>query len=89
MTGTIVQEEGPPTNTGGPALPAPHTVGEPNPMPMPAEFSQLDITSTAPRIKQQSKTRANGFWRFMSDSKSKRVLLECERGASGIRDDDE
>jgi len=59
---TIVQEAGPPTNIGGPELPpAPHTVGELNPMPIPAELSQLDITSTDARITKQKRTRANGL----------------------------
>lgn len=67
-----LQEAGPPTNIGGPEVPpAPHTLGELNPMPMPAEFSQLDITSTAARIREQKKTRANGFWRLMDDPTQK------------------
>jgi len=66
------QEAGPPTNIGGlEAPPDPHTEGELNPMPMPAEFSQLDITSTAARIREQKKTRANGFWRLMDDPTQK------------------
>ena len=67
-----LQEAGPPTNIGGPEVPpAPHTLGELNPMPMPAEFSQLDITSTAARIREQKKIRANGFWRLMDDPTQK------------------